>query len=96
MRIIAKLCKRSEIILYSSKNVIKVEINMKDKKQLSDKKRNGMSFTKSGVKLDLLPNLVKAVKAYAKHEKELLTEITALRSDADKLLNENKSSPNEL
>ena len=33
-------------------------------------------------KLDLLPNLVKVVKAYAKHEKELLTEITSLRSDA--------------
>ena len=46
-------------------------------------------------KLDLLPNLVKVVKTYAKHEKELLTEITALRSDADKLLNENDSLPNE-
>ncbi len=46
-------------------------------------------------KLDLLPNLVKVVKAYAKHEKELLTEITALRSNADKLLNENESLPNE-
>jgi len=33
-------------------------------------------------KLDLLPNLVKVVKAYAKHEKELLTEITSLRSNA--------------
>ena len=31
-------------------------------------------------KLDLLPNLVKVVKAYAKHERELLTEITKLRS----------------
>lgn len=46
-------------------------------------------------KLDLLPNLVKVVKTYAKHEKELLTEITALRSNADDLLNENKSLPNE-
>jgi len=46
-------------------------------------------------KLDLLPNLVKVVKTYAKHEKELLTEITALRSNADKLLNENESLPNE-
>jgi len=46
-------------------------------------------------KLDLLPNLVKVVKTYAKHEKELLTEITALRSNADNLLNENRSLPNE-
>ena len=33
-------------------------------------------------KLDLLPNLVKVVKAYAEHEKELLTEITSLRANA--------------
>jgi LemA protein len=33
-------------------------------------------------KLDLIPNLVKVVKAYAKHEKELLTEITSLRANA--------------
>ena len=33
-------------------------------------------------KLDLLPNLVRVVKAYAKHEKELLTEITSLRANA--------------
>jgi len=33
-------------------------------------------------KLDLLPNLVKVVKSYAKHEKELLTEITSLRANA--------------
>lgn len=31
-------------------------------------------------KLNLLPNLVKVVKAYAKHETELLTSITKLRS----------------
>ncbi len=31
-------------------------------------------------KLDLLPNLVKVVKAYAAHESELLTKITKLRS----------------
>jgi len=47
-------------------------------------------------KLDLLPNLVKVVKTYAKHEKELLTEITALRANADDLLSENKSLPNEV
>jgi LemA protein len=37
-------------------------------------------------KLDLLPNLVKVVKAYAKHEKELLTEITSLRAKAQDTL----------
>jgi len=31
-------------------------------------------------KLDLLPNLVKVVKQYAKHEKEVFTEVTALRA----------------
>jgi len=46
-------------------------------------------------KLDLLPNLVKVVQTYAKHEKELLSEITALRSNAHKVLNENQSVPNE-
>jgi LemA protein len=37
-------------------------------------------------KLDLLPNLVKVVKAYAKHETQLLTNITALRANASQLL----------
>jgi LemA protein len=37
-------------------------------------------------KLDLLPNLVKVVKAYAKHEKELLIEVTSLRANAHNLL----------
>ncbi|KPK71745.1 hypothetical protein AMJ87_06705 [candidate division WOR_3 bacterium SM23_60] len=31
---------------------------------------------------DLIPNLVETVKGYAKHEKEILEEITALRSRA--------------
>jgi LemA protein len=43
-------------------------------------------------KVDLLPNLVKVVKAYAKHEKELFTNIAALRSDATKLLKSSSSS----
>ena len=37
-------------------------------------------------KFDLLPNLVKVVKSYAKHEKEIFTKITALRGNANKLL----------
>ena len=37
-------------------------------------------------KLDLIPNLVKVVKSYAKHESELLTEITSLRANAKELL----------
>lgn len=39
-------------------------------------------------KLDLLPNLVKIVKSYAKHEKELLSEVTALRSNAHTMLSQ--------
>jgi LemA protein len=42
-------------------------------------------------KLDLLPNLVKTIKAYAKHEKELLTQIAELRSQTKKAL-DNKDS----
>ncbi len=37
-------------------------------------------------KIDLLPNLVKTVKRYAAHEKEVYTQIAALRSQADKIL----------
>lgn len=37
-------------------------------------------------KLDLLPNLVKVVKRYAKHEKEVFTEVTALRAGMQKSL----------
>ncbi len=37
-------------------------------------------------KLDLIPNLVKTVKAYAKHESKLLTQITSLRAQTTALL----------
>jgi len=37
-------------------------------------------------KFDLLPNLVKVVQGYAKHEKELFTTIASLRSEANKTL----------
>ena len=37
-------------------------------------------------KVDLLPNLVKVVKRYAAHEKELYTQIAALRSEAGRML----------
>ncbi|WP_457608695.1 LemA family protein [Nitratifractor sp.] len=39
-------------------------------------------------KLDLIPNLVRTVKAYAKHESDLLTKVTSLRSQATALLGE--------
>jgi len=39
-------------------------------------------------KLDLLPNLVKVVKRYAIHEKELLSEITRLRAEAGRIVPE--------
>ena len=38
-------------------------------------------------KLDLIPNLVKVTKSYAKHESELLTKITSLRASAKEMLN---------
>ncbi len=44
-------------------------------------------------KLDLLPNLIKVVKGYAAHEKELLTQITTLRSDALKELKSGANMP---
>ena len=37
-------------------------------------------------KLDLIPNLVNVVKSYAKHENELLTQITSLRANAKDML----------
>ena len=35
-------------------------------------------------RFDLIPNLVECVKAYSKHEKETLVEVTQLRSNFDK------------
>mgnify|MGYP001220274912 CR=1 FL=1 len=52
------------------------------------KKKNYVNEAFSGMDValkkrhDLLPNLIETVKAYMKHEKDLLTEITALRSRA--------------
>ena len=37
-------------------------------------------------KLDLIPNLVKVVKSYTKHESELLTQITSLRANAKNMI----------
>ena len=41
-------------------------------------------------KVDLLPNLVKVVKRYAAHEKEVYGEIAALRSAASRALKESR------
>ena len=41
-------------------------------------------------KVDLLPNLVKTVKRYAAHEKDVFESIAALRSDALKALQESR------
>ncbi len=41
-------------------------------------------------KIDLLPNLVKVVKRYAAHEKEVYTHIAALRAEAGKVLHEDQ------
>ncbi|ADV46920.1 LemA family protein [Nitratifractor salsuginis] len=46
-------------------------------------------------KVDLLPNLVKTVKAYAKHERDLYTKIAALRAQAASVLKESSSGPDE-
>ncbi len=47
-------------------------------------------------KLDLLPNLVKTVKAYAQHETKLLTEVTKLRAEALKQIEEKSTDPQRL
>ena len=47
-------------------------------------------------KLDLLPNLVKTVKAYAQHETKLLTEVTKLRAEALKQIEEKTTDPQRL
>ncbi len=41
-------------------------------------------------KVDLLPDLVKVVKRYAAHEKEVFERIAALRSEAGKILHEDQ------
>ena len=47
---------------------------------------------------DLIPNLLETVKGYATHEKELLTKVTELRSEATKatlrFLNSDKVTKN--
>ena len=54
--------------------------------------RNRVKQSKSGIevylnqRLDLIPNLVECVKGYSKHEKDILENITKLRT----LYNENK------
>lgn len=37
-------------------------------------------------RLDLMPNLIETVKAYAKHEQELLTAVTITRTQAGKIM----------
>lgn len=52
------------------------------------KKKNEVESSFSGIdvmlkkRYDLIPNLVETVKAYMKHEKDLLVEVTALRARA--------------
>ncbi len=48
-------------------------------------------------RLDLIPNLMETVKGYAEHEKSLLTEVTALRSQVgqSKSTWDNKNAPVE-
>jgi len=47
-------------------------------------------------KLDLIPNLIKSIKAYTKHESQLLQEITRLRSKALNQLNSSQSETKKL
>jgi LemA protein len=46
-------------------------------------------------KVDLLPNLVKTVKAYAKHERDLYTKIAALRAQTASALKKSSRGPDE-
>lgn len=50
------------------------------------KKRSEEAWSDIGIQLkrryDLIPNLVVAVKGYAKHEKEVFTQVTKARADA--------------
>ena len=47
-------------------------------------------------KVDLLPSLVKVVKRYAAHEKEVYTQIAALRAEAKKVLEQSKSDETKI
>ena len=46
-------------------------------------------------KFDLLPNLVKVVKSYAKHESELFTNITNLRASSEDTLKNSNDLPSK-
>ena len=47
-------------------------------------------------KVDLLPSLVKVVKRYAAHEKDVYTQIAALRTEARKVLEQSKSDETKI
>ena len=61
------------------------------------KAKNSVEQAKSGIdiylnqRFDLIPNLVECVKGYSKHEKEIFTEITELRTS---YMKESKSIKN--
>ncbi len=69
---------------------------------ISLKTRSEEAWSDIGVQLkrryDLIPNLVNAVKGYAKHEKEVFEKVTAARADAisAKGLKEKSKAENEL
>ena len=46
-------------------------------------------------KVDLLPNLVKVVKRYATHEKEVYMQIAKLRSEAGRILGQSRNAARE-
>lgn len=62
------------------------------------KKRNAVKQSRSSIdvyltqRFDLIPNLIECVKGYAKHEKELLENITKLRTEYNQTRDLNKAS----